>query len=97
MAEEKGKTEIIGPVQGSKPTLLGNAPAKKKNLDVMRTEDIHGASASSKGLGVFANAKRREDQMKSSFLAGDVPGAAADSLKKGITTKRSTNPLTGEY
>ena len=61
MAEEKGKTEVIGHIQGSKPTLLGNAPPKNKNLDIMRTSDIHGAIASSKGLGVFANAKRRED------------------------------------
>jgi len=60
-AEEKGKTEVIGPVAGSKPILMGSAPAKNKNLDVMRTSDIHGANASSKGLGVFANAKRREE------------------------------------
>ena len=61
MAEEKGKTETIGFVPGSKSTLLGNAPEKKKNLDIMRTSDIHGAAASSKGLGVFANAERRTD------------------------------------
>lgn len=53
MAEEKGKTETIGFVPGSKPTLLGNAPPKNKNLDIMRTADIVGANASSKGLGVF--------------------------------------------
>jgi len=97
MAEEKGKTETIGFVPGSKPTLLGNAPPKKKNLDIMKTSDIHGAAASSKGLGVFANAERRPDQMKSSFIQGDVPGAAASSLRKGPQTKRCTNPLTGDY
>jgi len=60
MAEEKGKSEIIGMIQGSKPTLHGNAPVKNKNIDVMRTNDIFGAGASTKGLGAFANASRRD-------------------------------------
>ncbi len=61
MAEEKGKFEEIGPVNGSKPSLLGNRDIGNKNPDLMRTKDIHGCGANSKGLGVFAHATRRED------------------------------------
>jgi hypothetical protein len=35
--------------------------------------------------------------MKSSFKQGDVPGANADSLKKGPQTTRMTCPLSGDY
>jgi hypothetical protein len=47
----------IGAIDGSKPTLTTNAPAKKgKEHTSLITKDIQGASANSKGLGVFANA-----------------------------------------
>jgi len=52
----------IGLIPGSVPQLHGNAPKKNWNLDIMRTADIAGAGASSRGLGVFANASRRTEQ-----------------------------------
>ena len=57
----------IGLIEGSRPALHGNAPPKNWNLDTMRTSDIAGSGASSRGLGVFANATRRAEQFKSSF------------------------------
>jgi len=44
MGEEKGKPMLnYGHIEGSKPTLHGNAPLKNSNMDVMRTSDIAGA------------------------------------------------------
>jgi len=62
MGEKKGDPMKIGLVEGSVPTLHGNAPVKNWNTDVMRTSDIAGAGASSRGLGVFATAQRRKEQ-----------------------------------
>lgn len=62
----------------------------------MRTKDIFGAQASTKGLGIFASVKRRED-IKNSMDLKDVEGAQVGSLKKGPVTKRCTNPLMMDY
>lgn len=62
----------------------------------MRTKDIAGAQASTKGLGIFANVKRRED-IKCSLNNADVIGANSGSLKKGPVTNRRTNPLLMDY
>jgi hypothetical protein len=56
MGETKGSPMEIGFIAGSKPQLHGNAPLSNKNNEIMRTADIAGAGASSRGLGVFANA-----------------------------------------
>ena len=62
MGEKKGSPMDIGLIEGSRPALHGNAPPKNWNLDKMRTSDIAGAGASSRGLGVFATANRRTEQ-----------------------------------
>ncbi len=62
----------------------------------MRTKDIEGAQASTKGLGIFANTKRRE-LIKNSLDNTDVHGAHVGSLKKGPVTNRRTNPLLMDY
>ena len=62
----------------------------------MRTKDVSGAQASTKGLGIFANVKRRED-IKCSLNNADVIGAQVGSLKKGPVTQRRTNPLLMDY
>lgn len=56
---KEGPAEEIGPVVGAKPALFGNAPSKNYNDNKLNTSDIHGGQANTKGLGVFANAKRR--------------------------------------
>ena len=62
------------------------------------TGDIAGAKTSTKGLGVFANAKRREEQMTSTSLnTKDIEGSGAGSLLKGVKTKRVGNPLDSNY
>lgn len=62
----------------------------------MRTNDVAGAQASTKGLGIFANTKRRE-AVKNSLDNSDVHGAFVGSLKKGPVTNRRTNPLLMDY
>ena len=88
--------EEIGSVAGSKPMLFGSAPLKNFDNDIMRTKDIEGAQASTKGLGIFAHVTRRE-AVKCSLDIKDVPGSNAGSLKKGPTTNRRTNPLLMDY
>lgn len=62
----------------------------------LRTEDIIGAKSSTKGLGVFAENHERKD-MRQINRIDDIEGAQAGSLKKGTTTKRTTNPLDPTY
>lgn len=88
--------ENIGAVEGSKSLQFGSAPVKNYDNDIMRTHDIKGAQASTKGLGIFANVKRRED-IKCSLNNADVIGANSGSLKKGPVTNRRTNPLLMDY
>lgn len=64
----------------------------------LQTNDIEGATTSTKGKGVFAHVKRREEQMKSTKLdTSEIEGAKAGSLLKGVKSKRTTNPLDGNY
>lgn len=60
-AEAKGTTEEIGFVSGSLPSKFGSRPDPNYDNTTNKIMDVHGAQASTKGLGVFANAKRRED------------------------------------
>lgn len=62
----------------------------------LRTEDIIGAKASSKGLGVFAENHERKDYRQINRV-DDIEGAHAGSLKKGPTTNRISNPLDPTY
>lgn len=51
-----------------------------------------------KGLGVFANVKRRPEQMVSNSLeTKNVFGAQSGTLLKGPKTNRQGNPLDGTY
>lgn len=98
--DEDGKIISYGGIDGNKPGKMPEfskavSPERMHNLN---TKDIEGAQTSTKGLGIFAHVTRREEQMKSNNLdISDVPDAQAGSLKKGITTKRITNPLDGDY
>jgi hypothetical protein len=55
-----------------------------------------GATADSKGLGVFAEAHKRRD-IRGVNRTDDIDGAQAGSLKKGTQTKRFTSPLDPQY
>jgi len=80
---EKGEaSQEIGKVEGSSSLQFGSAPKKNYDNEIMRTKDIDGAQASTKGLGIFANTKRRE-LIKNSLDNTDVLGAHVGSLKKG--------------
>ena len=63
---------------------------------ILRTTDILGATAGSKGLGVFADFHKRKD-FRSVNQTEDIEGAQAGSLKRGTQTKRVTNPLDPVY
>ena len=98
--DENGKSFSIGIVDGSKPAKMPDPPKADRvaRAGSLQTNDIEGASTSTKGLGVFAHVKRREDQMKSTKLdTTEIDGAKAGSLLKGPKTKRVTNPLDGNY
>ena len=63
VSDENGKTCDIGLVDGSKPAKMPDAPKEqaKNRCGSLSTNDIDGAKTSTKGLGVFAHAKRREE------------------------------------
>ena len=62
ITDENGKVCEIGVVDGSKPAKMPDAPKERKGYaGSLNTADIAGAQTSTKGLGVFANVKRRED------------------------------------
>ena len=59
--DEDGKPFEIGAIQGNKPQVL---PPKRERGEVsltLKTQDILGATAGSKGLGVFAENYQRKD------------------------------------
>ena len=90
----------VGQVDGAKPAKMPDPPKEeaKKRCGSLATNDIEGAQTSTKGLGVFAHAKRRADQMTSTSLnTKDIEGSGAGSLLKGVKTKRSGNPLDVNY
>jgi len=66
---EDGKTFEIGSVDGSKPARMPEPPKDRSNWGgSLQTTDIAGAQTSTKGLGVFANATRRPEQMISNSM-----------------------------
>lgn len=87
----------IGHVDGSQPKQLHppfrNPEGRKEFYN--QTEDIIGAHSSTLRLEFFRPNLRKEyhDPLRN----GDIFGAKAGSLKKGIQTKRITNPLDKAY
>ena len=58
--DEDGKPTTIGQVYGGKPAKLPDPPKDRSAYGgSLQTSDIAGAQTSTKGLGVFANVKRR--------------------------------------
>jgi hypothetical protein len=94
--DETGFVVEIGEVEGSKPYVLPPPKKDPRLVASLRTEDIIGAKASTKGLGVFAENHERKHTREINKIE-DIEGAMAGSLKKGTTTKRITNPLDPVY
>lgn len=94
--DEDGNPFEIGKIQGNQPQVL---PPKRERGEVnlaLKTQDILGATAGSKGLGVFAEAHKRRE-VRGINRTDDIEGAQANSLKKGTQTNRFTSPLDPDY
>ena len=64
---------------------------------LLRTDDIIGANAQTKEVCLqIIPAARRREYRNTNFL-GDIAGSGADSIRPGITTLRTTNPLNPAY
>ena len=61
--DENGADVVIGMVEGSKPAKMPERPTADRvaRAGSLQTDDIDGATTSTKGRGVFAHVKRRED------------------------------------
>lgn len=100
IGDKEGKTYEVGKVDGASPARMPDPPKEsaKNRCGSLATNDIEGAQTSTKGLGVFAHAKRRTEQMTSTNLnTNDIEGSGAGSLLKGIKTNRNGNPLQTNY
>lgn len=91
---DQGNIEIIGFIEGSKSKTIVNTsvPGHRRNLDCA---DVEGSKPSTVGQGQFPNKNR--NYKKKLVDASDIEGTAASSYKKGIKTKRVTNPLEPKY
>ena len=61
----------------------------------LEVRDIPGTAVGSRRLGNFHSRDRQH--FRDTNNIGDVPGAKASTLKKGIQTKRFDNPLNPNY
>ena len=59
--DESGNLVEIGEVEGSKPCVLPPPKQDPRLVASLRTEDVIGAKASTKGLGVFAENHSRKE------------------------------------
>jgi hypothetical protein len=94
--DESGALVEIGEVEGSKPYVLPPPKKDPRLVASLRTEDIIGARASTKGQGVFAENHERKE-VRQINRTDDIEGARSGSLRKGPTTNRVSNPLDPTY
>ncbi|OMJ84584.1 hypothetical protein SteCoe_14256 [Stentor coeruleus] len=92
--DEQGNIIKIGFIEGSKSKniIKTTVPGHRRNLDC---EDIEGSKPNTVGQGQFLNKNR--NYKKKLVDISDIEGTAASSYKKGIQTKRFTNPLEPKY
>lgn len=91
---DDGTTETIGQIEGNVP--IGIPERKRGPVSTsLDTSDISGAQTSTKGLGVFAYHQRKE--FKKTNQIDDIAGSTVGSLRKGVNTKRISNPLNPDY
>lgn len=86
---KNGEHYVHGQIQGSKPAT--NNPYVYPDPFNMKTTDIQGTQVGSK------NAINKFSGQNFNLQLGDIRGARSGSLKKGITTKRMTDPLDPRY
>ena len=85
---------VYGEIEGSSPKKLIGRQRGKLSPD-LNIEDIPGAHAGTKGLGMFAQRKRIT--VSNSITTQDIYGAQSGTLRKGLSSKRMTNPINPEY
>lgn len=61
----------------------------------LKTKDIVGAQAGTKGLGAFAEKARQS--VRSNITTQDIEGAQSGTIRKGPLSKRLTNPVNPDY
>lgn len=91
---DDGTVEEIGGIEGNVPNKI---PERKKGpvSQILQTNDIEGAQTGTKGLGVFAHHQRKN--FKETNKLNDIAGSTVGSLRKGVLTNRSSNPLAPDY
>ena len=94
MRDDTGALITIGDIAGSSPK---KQPERKVGtfFDGLQTGDIAGAKSSSKGRGAFHSIERKHFRDTNNIQ--DIPGAKVNTLKKGVSTQRFTNPLNPQY
>ncbi|CDW78556.1 UNKNOWN [Stylonychia lemnae] len=94
--DDNGNLIEIGDVAGSRPQGMPAPRQDPRIIASLRTEDITGAKASTKGLGVFSENHDRKDYRQTN-KTDDIEGAKSGSLRKGPATNRISNPLDPDY
>jgi hypothetical protein len=87
--DEDGNLVNMGEVRGSKPTALPpnlKDPSRMPST-ALRSDDIMGGTANTKGMGVFAENHTRKDYREINKIS-DIEGAGPGTLKKGPVTIR---------
>ena len=92
--DDTGALITIGHVEGSNPkkAIKTDIAPHNRHLD---NRDIEGSTAGTLNLGILG--KKERNYEKKIVNAADIEGAQSGSLKKGITTIRTTNPLDPIY
>lgn len=88
---EEGKVSPYGFVEGSKPRKLIKTDSEAHRRQY-NTDDIDGARPGT--VGVLVKDRR---QQRNPLIVTDIEGANVGSLKRGISTNRTTHPLNPEY
>ena len=92
---DKGEPITYGRIKGSKPKRLHPVKVNKVESMFLNTGDIKGAQTFTLS-DKFYKKKTRKD-FRRNTLTDDIPGAQAGTLKRGITTKRCSNPIMPNY
>jgi hypothetical protein len=94
--DESGQLVEIGDVVGSSPN--GMPPARKDDrlIASLRTDDIIGAKAGTKGVRGLDNGMQRSPERQVN-RTDDIEGAQSGSLRKCPRTNRVSNPLDPSY
>ncbi|CAD8177716.1 unnamed protein product [Paramecium pentaurelia] len=93
--DEDGKKIEIGFVEGSKTKQLHPITINKSASSTLVTQDIIGAQAGSHSQHFLRSSDRKDYRQINNVQ--DIEGVQAGSLKKGIVSKRYTNPLMPAY